>query len=67
MNDTPQEVQDLVRTLMMKRAPGERIRMASDMFEAARRMALASLEPTASPEEVRAFLLQRTYPEICEG
>jgi hypothetical protein len=64
VTDTSIEVQNLVRAMIMKRTPSERVRMASDMFESARRMALASLGPSASPEEVRAFLLKRLYPEL---
>ncbi len=64
MNDTPKEIQAMVRSLMMKRTPAERIRMGSDMFESARRMALASLDPNATQEEIRTFLFKRIYPEL---
>ena len=38
--------------------------MASDMFESARCMVLASAPQDFSPEESREFLFKRTYPEL---
>jgi hypothetical protein len=36
MNDTPPEIADLVRELLMARSGAERVAMGSRMFEAAR-------------------------------
>jgi len=64
MTDSPGEVLETVRTLLLERTGSERIRMASDMFDSARRMALASLPPNASAHEIAGFLRIRIYPEL---
>lgn len=61
MNDTPESVRTLVRTLLMRRSGAERLCMGGDMFDAARTLVRASLgDPSgtdASPEmKVRLFL-----------
>lgn len=61
MNDTPPEIAALVRERLMARSGAERFRMGVDMFEAARRMVLASIPSHFSPEERRKLLFERTY------
>jgi len=61
MNDTPESVRTLVRTLLMRRSGAERLCMGGDMFDAARTLVRASLgDPNGtdtSPEmKVRLFL-----------
>ena len=61
MTDTPDHIDALYGTLLMRRSGAERLRMASDMFDAARALVRASLgDPNgtdASPEmKVRLFL-----------
>jgi hypothetical protein len=65
MTDTPAEINRQIRALFSRKTGAERIQMASDMFESARCMALASLLEDFPPEKTREFLLQRTYPEWC--
>jgi len=43
VNDTPDQVKHLFRTMMMARSAEERMVMGCSMFDAARKMALASL------------------------
>ena len=64
MNDTSEEVLESFRSLLGARTGSERIRMASDMFDSARRMALASLPSNASAQEIANFLRLRIYPEL---
>ena len=42
MTDTPPEIAEMLRTRLMAFSGAERIRMGSEMFDAARRMVLAS-------------------------
>ena len=61
MTDTPPEIAEMVRTRLMKLSGEERIRMGVEMFEAARRMVLASL-PAGLPEtERKCRLFERIY------
>jgi hypothetical protein len=62
--DTTPDVQERFRQLLMKRSGEERVRMACDMFQAARRLILAALpaEIAVDPAERRIALLLRTYP-----
>ncbi len=61
MNDTPLEMQRRWRSALLARSGAERLRMGSEMFDTARRLALAALGPNKTDLEVRAFLLRRTY------
>ena len=61
MTDTPPEVAEMVRARLMARSGAERFRMGVEMFEAARRMVLASL-PADMPESQRKQrLFERLY------
>ena len=61
MTDTPPEIAEMVRARLMKLSGEERIRMGVEMFEAARRMVLASL-PVGLPEtERKCRLFERIY------
>lgn len=61
--DTTPEAQAMLRELLMKRTGEERVRMACDMFQAARRLILAALpsDIAASPAERSVALLTRMY------
>jgi hypothetical protein len=45
MNDTAPDMQRKVRELTLNRSGAERVKMASDMFDAARTLVIASLAP----------------------
>ena len=61
MTDTPPAVANLVRQKLMERASQERFLMGVRMFDAARRMALASLPKDLPELELRRCLFQRVY------
>ena len=61
MTDTPPEVEEIYRKMLMARSNEERFMMGIGMFETARKFVLASLPPDASPRQVRQHLLQRFY------
>jgi hypothetical protein len=61
MNDTPLEVQRLVREMMMARSGEERLLMGSAMFDAARDMVIASLPENLPPLEFKRRLFERIY------
>ena len=62
MNDTPEAVQNLYRTLLMRRSGGERLHMGCAMFDTARALARANLQRTSHTEdELRVRLFLRTY------
>ena len=61
MTDTPPEVEEIYRKMLMARSNEERFMMGIGMFETARKFVLASLPPDASPRQVREHLLQRFY------
>lgn len=63
MNDTPPEIERLVRERVLARSGAERVRMGAEMFEAARRIILASFPPGLSEDEVRRRLFERVYAE----
>jgi hypothetical protein len=63
MTDTPPEIAELMRARLMALSGAERFRMGVEMFEAARRMVLASL-PAGLPEtERKRRLFERLYGE----
>ena len=63
MTDTSPEIAEMVRARLMAKSGAERFRMGVEMFEAARRMILASL-PAGLPEvERKARLFERIYGE----
>jgi hypothetical protein len=64
MSDTPAQVLELYRRLLLQRSGVERLKMGSDMFDTARTLVRASLSPvegSAEVEEFRVQLLLRTY------
>jgi hypothetical protein len=61
MNDTPPEIAEMVRARLMARSGAERFRMGVEMFEAARRMVLASLPANLSEAERKRRLFERIY------
>lgn len=61
MTDTPPEIAELVRARLMARSGAERFRMGVDMFEAARRMVLASLPGDLTEQERKRRLFERLY------
>jgi hypothetical protein len=63
MTDTPPEVAELYRQMLMARSGEERFMMGVRMFDAARAMVIASLPPNLPPEEFQRQLYQRIYGE----
>lgn len=61
MTDTPTDVAELVRAHVMARSGAERFRMGVEMFEAARRMVLASMPAGLSETERKRLLYERVY------
>lgn len=61
MNDTPAEVEEMFREMMMRRSGEERVIMGALMFDAAREMVIASLPPNLPPEEFKSQLFERIY------
>jgi hypothetical protein len=61
MTDTPSEIAEMVRARLMARSGSERFRMGVEMFEAARRMVLASLPAGLSEHERKCRLFERLY------
>jgi hypothetical protein len=61
MNDTPGQIANRVRELLLARSGAERLMMGSQMFEAARAMMLASFPADLSVIEVRRRLCERLY------
>jgi hypothetical protein len=63
VNDTSPDIERMVRERLMVLSGAERFRIGSEMFDAARRMVLASL-PVGLPEHERKRLLfERVYGE----
>ena len=63
MTDTPPEIAELVRARLMALSGAERFRMGVQMFDAARRMVLASLPTDLSESERKRRLFERLYVE----
>jgi Lon protease-like protein len=63
MKDTSPEIERLMREKMITLSGAQRVRMAAEMFESARRIILASFPPDLSEEEVRRRLFERIYAE----
>ena len=61
MNDTPPQIDQLYRNMLLQRSGEERFMMACDMFETARTMILASLSKNLTEEERRSQLCSRLY------
>lgn len=61
MNDTPPELEEKVRDMMMERSGAERLIMGALMFDAAREMVLASLPKDLPEDELKRRLFARIY------
>ena len=61
MTDTSPEIAKLVRDRLMAFSGAERFRMGAQMFDAARRMVLASLPGDLSEIERKRRLFERLY------
>ena len=63
MTDTSPEIAEMVRTRLLALSGAERFRMGVEMFDAARRMVLASLPAGLSETEQKKLLFERLYGE----
>jgi hypothetical protein len=63
MTDTPPEIAEMLRARLMAMSGAERFRMGAEMFDAARRMVLASLPADLSETERKRRLFERFYGE----
>ena len=61
MTDTSPEIAEMVRARMMALSGAERFRMGVEMFDAARRMVLASLPAGLTETERKRRLFERLY------
>lgn len=61
MNDTSPEIAEMVRARLMAFSGAERFRMGAEMFDAARRMVLASLPAGLTETERKRRLFERLY------
>jgi hypothetical protein len=64
MTDTSPEIAEMVRARLMAKSGAERFRMGAEMFEAARRMVLASLPVGLSEAERKRLLFERIYGNV---
>jgi hypothetical protein len=60
VNDTPPDVEELYRRMLLRRSPEERLRMACRMFCSARVLMSAGM-PSASGAQTRRQMLLRLY------
>ncbi len=65
MKDTPPEIEDRYRELLMQRSGVERLHMGADMFDTARELAIAGLR-AEGVEDLRAALFLRFYGDEFE-
>jgi len=63
MKDTPPEIEAMVRDRLMAFSGAERFCMGVEMFDAARRMVLASLPADLSARDRKRLLYERIYGE----
>ena len=61
MTDTPPEIAEMLRVRLMALSGAERFRMGVEMFDAARRMVLASLPADLPETERKRRLFERLY------
>jgi hypothetical protein len=64
MNDTPPEIEKLVRERYMQMSGEQRFMIGVHMFETARRIALSSLPKGLSDEQRRRLLCERFYKDL---
>jgi len=60
VNDTPPDVEELYRRMLLRRPPAERLCMACRMFSSARALARAGM-PTTSASQIRRQMFLRLY------
>jgi hypothetical protein len=63
MTDTHPEIEKLVREKLMSLTGGQRMRMGSDMFEAAKRMMYASFPRNLGALDRKRMIYERIYGE----
>jgi hypothetical protein len=63
MTDTPPEIEQMVRKMIMERSNEERFMMGVSMFEAAREMILASIPSDLPKADRRVRFFQRVYAD----
>jgi len=63
MKDTSPEIEKMVRDRLMMFSGADRFRIGAEMFDAARRMVLASLPAGLSELERKRKLFERVYGE----
>ncbi|HUK91080.1 MAG TPA: hypothetical protein VLZ81_11815 [Blastocatellia bacterium] len=61
MNDTSDEIAEMMRERLMALSGAERMELASSMFDAAREMVLASFPEGLSETEIKIRLCERLY------
>ena len=66
MRDTTPDLEAMVRVRYQAMRPGERVVIASGMFETARAIALASFPPGLPHAEVRRRLCERFYGRLAQ-
>ena len=66
MNDTSREIERMVAKRPAAVLPAERVRIAAEMFDTARQLALASFPAELSPGDVRRQLCRRFYGELAD-
>ena len=66
MDDTTPEIKKKMHELMMARTGSERVIMGASMFDAARRLIIASLPKDLTENELKRRLFERTYGETLE-
>jgi len=62
VNDTPPDVDELYRRMLLRRSPAERLCMACRMFSSARVLARAGM-PATSAAQIRRQMFLRLYAE----
>jgi Lon protease-like protein len=67
VNDTSPDIEKMVRERLMAMSGAERFRIGSEMFDAARRMVLASFPDDLSDRERKRLLFERVYGERLPG
>ncbi len=67
MNDTSPEIKKKVREMVMARSGAERLAMGSSMFDAARKVVLASLPKDLPEERLKRLLFERIYGQSLES
>ena len=63
MKDTTKEIEEKYRQMLMAKSGAERMKMASSMFETAKKFVEASLPEGLTEEEKREAMIKRIYPE----